>query len=76
MWKRLRDVDQGEPRRAARTAQRRTLAAYDRLTAATVALIVQAGNESNLILDPDLDSYYAMDALVNKVPLALDTAGG
>jgi methyl-accepting chemotaxis protein len=52
-----------------------TLAAYDRLTAATVALIVQAGNESNLILDPDLDSYYAMDALVNKAPLALATAG-
>ena len=36
---------------------------------------MQAGNASNLILDPDLDSYYAMDALVNKVPLALDTAG-
>jgi methyl-accepting chemotaxis protein len=52
-----------------------TLTAYDRLTAATVALIVQAGNESNLILDPDLDSYYAMDALVNKAPLALATAG-
>ena len=53
----------------------RTLAGYDRLTAATLALIVQAGNESNLILDPDLDSYYAMDALVNKAPLALATAG-
>ena len=53
----------------------RTLAAYDRLTAATLALIVQAGNQSNLILDPDLDSYYAMDALVNKAPLALATAG-
>ena len=36
---------------------------------------MQAGNESNLILDPDLDSYYAMDALVNKAPLALATAG-
>ncbi len=51
-----------------------TLATYDRLTAATLALIVQAGNESNLILDPDLDSYYAMDALVNNAPLALATA--
>jgi methyl-accepting chemotaxis protein len=52
-----------------------TLAAYDRLAAAAVALIVQAGNESNLILDPGLDSHYAMDALVNKAPLALATAG-
>jgi methyl-accepting chemotaxis protein len=56
------------------TGATRTLAAYDRLTAATLALIVQAGNQSNLILDPDLDSYYAMDALVNKAPLALATA--
>ena len=75
MWKRLRDVDPGHRRRAARSTRAATLAAYDRLTAATLALIVQAGNESNLILDPDLDSYYAMDALVNKAPLALDTAG-
>jgi methyl-accepting chemotaxis protein len=52
-----------------------TLAAYDPLTAATVALIVQAGNDSNLILDSELDSHYAMDALVNKAPLALATAG-
>jgi methyl-accepting chemotaxis protein len=74
MWKRLRASIKAtvaaEPVDATRT-----LAAYDRLTAAAVALIVQAGNESNLILDPDLDSYYAMDALVNKAPLALATAG-
>jgi methyl-accepting chemotaxis protein len=74
MWKRLRTSIKAtvaaEPVDATRT-----LAAYDRLTAAAVALIVQAGNESNLILDPDLDSYYAMDALVNKAPLALATAG-
>jgi methyl-accepting chemotaxis protein len=54
---------------------RAALAAYDRLTSAMLKLIVQAGNESNLILDPDLDSYYAMDALVNNVPTAVDTAG-
>jgi len=49
--------------------------AYDQLTAATLRLIVRAGDASNLILDPDLDSYYVMDALVNKVPTALDAAG-
>jgi methyl-accepting chemotaxis protein len=51
------------------------MTSYDRLTTATLRLIVQAGDASNLILDPDLDSYYVMDALVNKVPTALDAAG-
>jgi methyl-accepting chemotaxis protein len=74
MWKRLRTSIQATvPARP--TGAPAALAAYDRLTADTLALIVQAGNASNLILDPDLDSYYAMDAFVNKVPLALDTAG-
>jgi methyl-accepting chemotaxis protein len=48
---------------------------YGRLTDATLKLIVRAGDTSNLILDPDLDSYYVMDALVNTVPTALDAAG-
>jgi methyl-accepting chemotaxis protein len=74
MWKRLRTSIKttvaAEPVDA-----NRTLEAYGRLTGATLALIVRAGNESNLILDPDLDSYYVMDAVVNKAPIALDTAG-
>jgi methyl-accepting chemotaxis protein len=74
MWKRLR-ASIGSTVAAEPVDANRTLDAYGRLTAATVALIVQAGNASNLILDPDLDSYYVMDALVNKAPLALDTAG-
>jgi methyl-accepting chemotaxis protein len=74
MWKRLRtlikatvDLDASAPYIA--------LENYRRLTAPMLELIVQAGNASNLILDPELDSYYAMDALVNKVPVVLDTAG-
>jgi methyl-accepting chemotaxis protein len=72
-WTRLRGAiarTLGRPADAAAA-----LDAYDGLTAATLRLIVQAGNESNLILDPDLDSYYVMDALVNKVPATLDAAG-
>jgi methyl-accepting chemotaxis protein len=38
------------------------------LTSGASALIVKAGDTSNLILDPDLDSFYVMDALVTKVP--------
>jgi PAS domain S-box-containing protein len=32
------------------------------------SLIVVVGNTSNLILDPDLDSYYTMDAVLLKLP--------
>ncbi|BDV44544.1 methyl-accepting chemotaxis protein [Geotalea uraniireducens] len=36
------------------------------------ALISQVGDTSNLILDPDLDSYYAMDATLLKLPAIED----
>lgn len=38
-------------------------------------LIIQAGNTSNLILDPDLDSYYAMDTVITKLPELLALMG-
>ena len=40
--------------------------------AAIRALIVRVGDKSNLILDPDLDSYYVMDLVLLKVPDLLD----
>jgi methyl-accepting chemotaxis protein len=42
-------------------------------TAAMRALINQVGNISNLILDPDLDSYYVMDLVLLKLPELLDS---
>jgi hypothetical protein len=39
--------------------------------APSVARITAVGDNSNLILDPDLDSFYVMDALVVQVPKAL-----
>src|SRR3954469_5389063 len=42
--------------------------ALGELTTGASALIGKAGDPSNLILDPDLDSFYVMDALVTKVP--------
>jgi methyl-accepting chemotaxis protein len=41
-------------------------------TAALNALITRVGDQSNLILDPDLDSYYMMDLVLLKVPALLD----
>jgi methyl-accepting chemotaxis protein len=41
--------------------------------AAAVALIVAVADGSNLTLDPDLDSYYAMDAATVKLPTLLNS---
>lgn len=42
---------------------------YDDLVGKSILpLIIQAGNTSQLILDPDLDSYYAMDSVINELP--------
>jgi methyl-accepting chemotaxis protein len=41
------------------------------LAAATVDLIALVGDNSNLILDPDLDSFYAMDIQIVQLPKAL-----
>jgi methyl-accepting chemotaxis protein len=43
--------------------------------AALLALLAKIGDASNLILDPDLDSYYVMDMLVTKLPVAFDASG-
>jgi methyl-accepting chemotaxis protein len=48
-----------------------TPAGREELASGLIDLITAAGNSSNLILDPDLDSYYVMDALVVQVPKAL-----
>ncbi len=42
--------------------------------AAARNLITKIGDGSNLILDPDLDSYYVMDVVLMKLPEAIDQA--
>jgi methyl-accepting chemotaxis protein len=52
--------------------------AFDAWTPAVsgaLGLVVQVANGSNLILDPDLDTYYLMDTLITKLPSAADQAG-
>ncbi|WP_224038538.1 EAL domain-containing protein [Paraburkholderia unamae] len=39
-------------------------------------LITRVGNQSNLILDPDLDSYYSMSLSILRYPALLDAANG
>jgi methyl-accepting chemotaxis protein len=48
--------------------------AYDAAAQGVMDLLTQVGNTSNLILDPDLDSYYVMDAWMLRLPAIVDTA--
>ncbi|MBD2461411.1 PAS domain S-box protein [Oscillatoria sp. FACHB-1407] len=45
---------------------------YTNLTATLRGLISQVGDRSNLILDPDLDSYYLIDVTLLRLPEAED----
>jgi methyl-accepting chemotaxis protein len=51
------------------------LSVYGTAVDAALAWVTEVGNASNLILDPDLDSYYMMDALVTKAPALAAAAG-
>ncbi len=58
---------------AAPAAER--LAQVTRLVADVRTMITHAGDTSNLILDPDLDSYYTMDATLVAIPQTQDRLG-
>ncbi|MGP0048424.1 MAG: methyl-accepting chemotaxis protein [Solirubrobacteraceae bacterium] len=51
------------------------MTAYDGLTSGLEGLIAVDGNNSNMILDPDNDSYYLMDAVLNRLTVLVDSAG-
>jgi methyl-accepting chemotaxis protein len=52
-----------------------TYTAWAELVSGAVGIITRAGDKSNLILDPDLDTFYLMDTVVVKVPAMLDAVG-
>ena len=49
--------------------------AYDELVADIRTMITHMGDTSNLILDPDLDSYYMMDVTLLALPQTQDRLG-
>jgi methyl-accepting chemotaxis protein len=51
------------------------LDAYSEAVDTAVGWVTEVGNASYLILDPDLDSYYVMDAVVTKAPAVAAAAG-
>ena len=48
---------------------------YNQLTSGLIDLMTRVANASNLILDPDLDSYYLMDIIVVRLPILVDQVG-
>ncbi len=56
-------------------ARAQAFAGYTDASTGLLGLIVQVSDNSNLTLDPDLDSYYLMDALVFRLPVLLDLTG-
>jgi methyl-accepting chemotaxis protein len=60
---------------AAPTTPEKSFSDYNGVTQGIEALIAADGNNSNMILDPDSDSYYIMDAVLNRVPVLIDSAG-
>jgi methyl-accepting chemotaxis protein len=69
-WEELRDqAAQGRLSAPAR------FAGHGALLNQVYALIRHVGDSSNLILDPDLDSYYLMEAVVVSLPEALQSVG-
>ena len=50
-------------------------AAHDKLSQAITSFIQDVGDKSQLILDPDLDSYYLMDITVLRLPHLSDAMG-
>jgi methyl-accepting chemotaxis protein len=73
-WRELKRTIAGSTRASTGTPQE-TFDAYRPALDGALALIAQVANESNLILDPDLDTYYLMDALITKLPTAADQTG-
>lgn len=46
--------------------------AHNRVMGDVVELVRHVGDKSNLIMEPDLDSYYLMDTVVNQLPNITD----
>lgn len=57
------------------TDSKEALARHTHLIADVRTMITHVGDTSNLILDPDLDSYYTMDAVLVALPQTIDRLG-
>ena len=67
-WRRLRAEGQSLEAGGAGRGPGMDVGAWDRFSQHLVTLLTTVGNNSNLILDPDMDSYYTMDTVLTQTP--------
>ncbi|MCX8070296.1 MAG: hypothetical protein N2738_07310, partial [Thermodesulfovibrionales bacterium] len=53
----------------------KAISAHNGIISDALSLIAHVGDTSNLILDPDLDSFYLMDAIITKLLPLVDILG-
>ncbi|MBC8098555.1 MAG: response regulator [Armatimonadetes bacterium] len=72
LWGAMRGYwEQIEAEALTMTAQQR-LRQHNLMTVQAMLVIATVGNNSQLILDPDIDTYYLMDTVVNKLPMVVE----
>ncbi len=70
-----RDWEAVRAKSANSTSAQELFEQHNRLMVSINDLVVHVGDKSNLILDPDLDTYYLMDAVIVQLPNAVDALG-
>lgn len=53
----------------------KSIQAHNKLVQEIIDLMLSAADSSGLTLDPELDSYYVMDLMVNRMPLLIELTG-
>ncbi|MFE1744897.1 adenylate/guanylate cyclase domain-containing protein [Coleofasciculus sp. H7-2] len=71
-WKMLKRKWQELKKQSPTLSSQESFDFHTALIADILALIAHVGDTSNLILDPELDSYYLMDTVITKLPPAIE----
>ena len=74
-WKSIEDEWEGLRGRVAGLTPKDSFEQHTALIGRVIALMTTVADGSNLTLDPDLDSYYLMDAIVVRLPAMTETLG-
>ena len=72
-WQRLKEERQSLDDNASHRTSTQNREAQDSFNGHLLALLTTVGNNSNLILDPDIDSYYTMDTVITQAPQMIVT---
>ena len=67
-WRRLKEERQNLDDNASHRTSAQNREAQESFNGHLLSLLTTVGNNSNLILDPDIDSYYTMDTVITQTP--------